>query len=152
MPIECFVDHNRKDTVRGVRVAGAGAIDVDNAIREARSERVDDEVLWSQPRVPGVVRNLARLVLGLGSTAAAGLLVALVVVGDETRGVLLVALLVGVGVGGSFVGLVWSADVGIEIRADGRLIRAGWGGVRDYDLRAYHQVIVKTWRSRTLDS
>ena len=127
MPIECFVDHNRKDTVRGVRVAGAGAIDVDNAIREARSERVDDEVLWSQPRVPAVVRNLARLVLGLGSTAAAGLLVALVVVGDETRGVLLVALLVGVGVGGSFVGFVWSADVGIEIRADGRLIRAGWG-------------------------
>ena len=131
----------------GVRGKAKDATALRAAICEAREDRIDDEVLWSQPRVGPVVQNLARLVLGVGSTVVVGLLVALVVVGAETRNDLLIALTLLVVFGGGFVGLVWAVDVGVEVRADGRLIRSGWGGRREYDLRAYRRVTVKVPRA-----
>ena len=122
--------------------------DITDAIREARGERADDTVLWSQQRLPTLVRNIARLVLGLGSTVAVGLLVSLVVVGGEMRNSLLVALVAVTSIGGGFVGFVWWTDVGIDIHADGRLIRSGWGGIEHYDLGSYRRVSVKMRRSQ----
>jgi hypothetical protein len=136
------VGNGRNDTIGGVRGDGSAATALQRAIDTARGVRTDDEILWSQPRSHPLLRNSARLVLGIGSTVAVGLLLALAVVGSEDRGGLLVALVVVVVVGGGLVGYVWRTDVGIDIRADGHLIRAGWGGIEDHDLRSYDDVMV----------
>ena len=145
--INGWIEQGVKDTVGGARGRGKEATVLRAAIREARGERTDDEVLWQQDRMHAGVRNAARLVLGLGSTIAVGLLVAAFVVGADTRSTLLVALGLLVIFGGGFVGFVWSADVGMEIRADGRLVRSGWGGIEEYDLRSYRRVTVKVPRA-----
>ena len=143
MEINLWIEQGRKQRVRGARGKGKDATALRAAIREARGDRADEQVLWCQERLNPLVRNLARLVLGLGSTVGVFLLVALAVVGSDTRSALLVALTLLAVVGGGFVGIVWSLDVGITVHADGRLVRAGWGGVREFDLRDYRRVTVK---------
>ena len=143
MEINLWIEQGRKRRVRGARGKGTDATALRAAIREARGDRTDDEVLWHQDRINPIVRTVARLVLGLGSTVGVFVLVALAVVGSDTRSGLLVALTLLVVVGGGFVAIVWSVDVGITVHADGRLVRAGWGGIEEFDLRAYRRVTVK---------
>ncbi|MEM9467552.1 MAG: hypothetical protein AAGA90_19410 [Actinomycetota bacterium] len=142
MQIRGWTDHGVSVTIGGVRASTEDAAALRAAIAEARGTRTDETVLWSQPRSGAGVRNAARLVLGLGSTVAVGLLMALVVVGSGARAGVLIALVVLVVVGGGFVARVWATDVGVEIRADGRLTRAGWGGIESHDLRAFRRVTV----------
>ena len=146
MQIECWGEEGVAQRIRPVR--GRDAVALRAAIQDARSdERTGDAVLWRQDRVSATIRTLARMVLGFGSTVVVGLLVALAVVGADTRVALLFVLVPVVVFGGGFVWFVWSVDVGIEVRADGRLVRAGWSGVDEYDLRTYQRVTVSDRRA-----
>lgn len=147
MEINLWIEQGRKRQVRGARGKGKEATALRAAIREARGDRSDDAVLWQQERLGPLVRTAARLVLGLGSTIGVFLLVALAVVGPDTRSGLAIALTLLVVFGGGFVAIVWSTDVGLVVHADGRLVRSGWSGVEEYDLRAYRRVTVKETRA-----
>lgn len=141
MEINCWGEQGVGQRIRPIR--GRDAAVIRAAIHEARSgERTGDAVLWRQDRVSATIRTLARMVLGFGSTVVVGLLVALAVVSADTRQAVLFVLVPVVVLGGGFVWSVWTVDVGIEIRANGRLVRAGWSGVDEYDLRTYRRVTV----------
>lgn len=141
MKITCWTSSGEKRRIRSVRRADTEAVRA--AVLNARGdERQGGGVLWRQDRLGPVLRNAARAVLGVGSTVVVGLLVALAVAGADTRTPLLVAFVVVVVVGGGFVGFVWATDVGIEVHDDGRLVRTGWSGIEEYDLRSYERVTV----------
>ena len=78
--------------------------------------------------------------------AGVGGLLALAVVGSDTRGTLLVAAVVVAVVGGLFVMVVWQLDVGVTLYHDGRLRRTGWNGVKEVDVRSYQRVTIKERR------
>ncbi|MEM9202947.1 MAG: hypothetical protein AAGC53_14890 [Actinomycetota bacterium] len=111
----------------------------------------DGRVVWQQDRVSVGVRAAARIVLGLGSTVLVFLLVALVVVGPDTRSTLLVVAGLLMVFGGGFVWIVWHIDVGIVIQANGRVVRSGWGGIREYDLHSYGRVTVRVFKKGGVD-
>jgi len=146
-----WIEKGRKRQVRGARGTSKDAKALRAAIREARGERTDAEVLWCQDRLSPVLRMVTRVVLGAGSTIGVLLLVALAVVSPDAWPDLLLVLALVVGVGGGFVAVVWAFDVGLEVRADGRLVRSGWGGIKEFDLRAYQRVTVKEIRSDDVD-
>ena len=148
MEINCWIEAGVKDSVKRVRGSNKDATALRAAIRSAREdERTDDEVLWEQERLGSGVRNGARLVLGLGSTVVVFLLVAVAVVGSDTRSTLLAVLAGVVIVGGGFVAIVWQVDFGVTIHADGTLRRAGWNGESEMNLRRYRRVTVKRERA-----
>ena len=146
--INLWSEPGTKRSVGGVRGGGRDATALRAALRQARDDASSgDEVLWSQPRINAGVRAAARIVLGFGSTVVVGLLLAIAVVGAETRTGLLAVLAAVLVIGGGFVGVVWAVDVGIDVHADGRLVRSGWGGIDTVDLRSYRRVTVKETRS-----
>ena len=151
MEINLWIEKGRKRQVRGARGTSKDAKALRSAIREARGERTDAEVLWCQDRLSPVLRMVTRVVLGAGSTIGVLLLVALAVVSPDAWPDLLLVLALVVGVGGGFVAVVWAFDVGLEVRADGRLVRSGWGGIKEFDLRAYQRVTVKEIRPDDVD-
>jgi len=108
------------------------------ALDQARIGESDARVLWEQPRLGGVVRTVARVVFGVGWVAGVLLAIAAVFVGWPA----LVALVVVLVLGGSFVAVVWRRDVGITVHADGTLRRAGWSGISQWELGDYDRVSV----------
>ena len=143
--INCWIRQGEKDRVTAPDVSQAELTALRTAIRSARDDGgTEADVLWERPRANAVLRNAARAVLGFGSTVVVGLLMAIAVVGADTRGTLIVVLAFVATIGGVFVMVVWQLDVGVTVHADGRLRRSGWNGIREYDLRSYQRVTVKT--------
>ena len=144
MEINGWIAPGEKDTVKAPNVSAAEETALRAAIRSARDEGgTGDAVLWERPRAAAGLRIAARIVLGMGCVVGTGLLLALAVVGSDTRSIVLGLLCGVVVIGGGFVGVVWALDVGITVHADGTLRRSGWGGVREMDLRSYRRVTVK---------
>lgn len=142
--INCWIRQGEKDRVTAPNVSSGQLTELRAAIRSARDDGgTTDTVLWERPRANAVLRNLARAVLGFGSTVVVGLLLAIAVVGADTRSALLVVLVTVATIGGLFVMVVWKLDVGVTVHADGTLRRSGWNGIQDYDLRSYQRVTVK---------
>lgn len=140
MQIDGWSEHGIEQTIRPVwdrhdAVALQAAVDAARA-----SDGGGSELLWRQDRAHPLVRNAARLVLGLGSVVVVGLAMVVAVAGAGAG--VLAALIGFVVVGGSFVAFIWRIDVGIEIYGDGRLVRSGWGGIETHDLRTFRRVTV----------
>lgn len=113
-----------------------------SAIAAARSGDAGPAVLWELPRRSGALRGAARVVLGVGSFVLPLLLLALLFVEGGAIAAVLAASVALLVIGGGFVALVWRLDVGITVHGDGTMRRAGWGGERTVDLRAYERVAV----------
>lgn len=97
-------------------------------------------VVYELPRgFSAPVRAGARLALGLGVVVA--LVGAVVAVVAPSSAVIAVTVTAAVVAGGAAL-LGFELDSGITIHGDGRLRREGWGGVREWDLRAYPRVTV----------
>lgn len=142
--INCWVRPGERDRVTAPDVSAAERTALREAIRSARDDDgTDSAVVWEKPRANAVLRNLARAVLGFGSTVVVGLLMAIAVVGSDTRSTLLGVLVAVATIGGLFVMVVWRLDVGVTVHADGMLRRSGWNGIQEYDLRSYQRVTVK---------
>lgn len=142
--INCWIRQGEKDRVKAPNVSSAEFTALRAAIAAARDDGgTDDTVLWERPRANAVLRNIARAVLGFGSTVVVGLLMAIAVVGADTRSTLIAVLVAIATVGGLFVMVVWQLDVGVTVHADGTLRRSGWNGIQEYDLRSYQRITVK---------
>lgn len=142
--INCWIRQGEKDRVKAPNVSAAELTALRAAIRSARDDDGDDAtVLWERPRANPVLRNVARAVLGFGCTVVVGLLMAIAVVGADTRSTLIAVLVAVATIGGLFVMVVWQLDVGVTVHADGTLRRSGWNGIQEYDLRSYQRVTVK---------
>lgn len=140
MQINAWNDQGVEQRIRPVSSRQDTAV-LRSAIDAARAGgQAGTDVLWRQQRAHPFIRNMARFVLGVGSVVVVGLLMALAVAG--AGGGLIAVLIAFVVLGGSFVAVVWRTDVGIEIYGDGRLIRTGWGGIDEYNLRSYRRVTV----------
>jgi len=123
------------------------------AIDEVRATDSDDISVASEvpSSVPAWLRSAARLVLGLGSVLVTVLLLALFVVDTETRGTLVLSLVVVIGVGGLFVMVVGRLDVTVTIHRNGQLVRKGWNGFTEIDLRDCQRVTINADRRTGTD-
>ena len=143
--INCWIRQGEKVTLRVPNPRPAEVRALRAALREVRGAAGGDaSVAYELPRPVGsAVRGAARATLGVGSVAVTMLLLAVVVVGAETRPTL-VAVAAGIaGVVGLFVMVMWQVDVGVTLHRDGRLRRVGWGGITEVNVRDYQRVTVK---------
>lgn len=142
--IECWSGSDVKRSIVAPTPSAPEVAALRTAIEEVRGGGgADGSVAFDLTSPVGaVVRGAARVVLGAGAVVVTTLLMALVVVGSATRAVLLLVIAAVVVVGGLLVTAVWRTDVRLVLHHDGRLRRAGWGGVTEVDVRAYERVVI----------
>ena len=149
MDINCWIRQGEKKTIKAPNPKPKVVTGLRAAIKEVRAADGggDGCVAFEVPSpVPGGLRGAARIVLGLGAVVVTTLLMALVVVDGETRGTLLPVIVSVAVIGGLFVMVVWHADVAITLHRDGRLVRKGWNGFSEVDVRDYQRVTIKVER------
>lgn len=146
--ITCWSDRGETCSIRAPDPDERALVALRSALEAVRTgDRTDRAVAIELPSpVSGAIRGLARLVLGVGAVVVTTMLMALVVVGSDTREALLVALVVVTLAAGVFVGVVWRRDVSLTVLHDGHLRRTGWGGFTDVNVRDYERVTVE-WAS-----
>jgi len=151
--INCWERRGGKTTLRVPRPKPELITALQAAIDEVRATDSDDISVASElpSSVPAWLRSAARLVLGLGSVLVTVLLLALFVVDTETRGTLVLSLVVVIGVGGLFVMVVGRLDVTVTIHRNGQLVRKGWNGFTEIDLRDCQRVTINADRSTGTD-
>ncbi len=151
--INCWERRGGKTTLRVPRPKPELITALQAAIDEVRATDSDDISVASEvpSSVPAWLRSAARLVLGLGSVLVTVLLLALFVVDTETRGTLVLSLVVVIGVGGLFVMVVGRLDVTVTIHRNGQLVRKGWNGFTEIDLRDCQRVTINADRRTGTD-
>lgn len=146
--INCWIRQGEKTTISAPNPKPKVVAALRAAIKEVRADDGGDaSVAFEVPSpISGAVRGAARVVLGLGGVVVTTLLMALVVVDGDTRSTLLPVIATVTVLAGVFVMIVWQVDVAVTLHRDGRLVRKGWNGVREVDVRAYQRVTVKVAR------
>ncbi len=146
--INCWVRLGEKTTFKAPTPKPKAVTALRAAIKEVcATDSGDASVVFEVPSpVSAWLRSTARLVLGVGSVMITTLLLALFVVDTDMRGTLLLAVVAVAGSGGMFVTVVWQLDVVITLHGNGRLVRKGWNGFTEVDLRNYHRVTIKVDR------
>lgn len=149
MDINCWIRQGEKKTIKAPNPKPKVVTELRAALKEVRAaDDGDSAVAFELPSpVPGALRGAARVVLGLGAVVVTTLLMALVVVDSEMRSTLLPLIASVAVIGGLFVMVVWHTDVAVTLHRDGRLVRKGWNGFSEVDVRDYQRVTIKVDRS-----